>query len=140
MTRRPFAPTEKHRQTVTVLASINTPEEDIGKVVGCSHVTLRKYFKEELETARLQMKAFVVGKLYKNIQDNKEASIFFYLKTQHGWKEPPQELRHGGSDEAPAMKMELTHHVVDAGTAVRAAQILAATGIGFDSKDSGGTD
>ncbi len=30
---------------------------------------------------------YVVGKLFENIDNNKEASIFFYLKNQAGWRE-----------------------------------------------------
>jgi hypothetical protein len=103
--------------------------------------TLADNFRHELDTGTTKANARVAGALYKNAVDsNNVAAQIFWLKTRARWKEAPTELRHGGSDEAPAMKMELTHHVVDAGTAARAAQILAATGIGFDSKDSGGTD
>jgi len=54
--------------------------------------------KAALTDAREEMKDFAEGKLFANIQEGKEASIFFYLKCQakdRGYVER-QELEHGG--------------------------------------------
>ena len=148
MARKPFQPTAKDRQLVEQLSAYGIPQADICAMIinpesgrKIDEQTLANNFRHELDTGTTKANARVAGSLYKNATEgNNVTAQIFWLKTRARWKEPPQELRHGGSDDAPAMKMELTHHVVDSGTAARAAQILAATGIGFDSKDSGGTD
>lgn len=54
-----YKPSEKDRDIVRAMASYGIPQEDIGRVIGISHVTLRKYFGSELETAAIQANAKV---------------------------------------------------------------------------------
>jgi hypothetical protein len=64
------------------------PQEDIGRVVGVSHVTLRRYFKSELATAAVQANAKVAEVCYTMATDGKNpAATFFWLKTRAGWRE-----------------------------------------------------
>ena len=55
--------------------------------------------KEALTDAREEMKDFSEGKLFSNINEGKEASIFFHLKYQardRGYGVERQEIEHGG--------------------------------------------
>ena len=55
--------------------------------------------KEALTDAREEMKDFSEGKLFSNINEGKEASIFFHLKYQardRGYGVERQEIDHGG--------------------------------------------
>ena len=59
--------------------------------------------KEALVDSREAMKDFAESKLFANIKDGKEASIFFYLKTQarhRGWVDK-QEVQHSGDATSP---------------------------------------
>jgi len=56
--------------------------------LGCAPGTVRNYIgryetcKQAVLDAKEEMKDFAEGKLYQNIDENKEASLIFYLKTQ----------------------------------------------------------
>ena len=79
------------------------------KRLGISRVQLYRIInkhptvKEALTDAREEMKDFAESKLFTNIQEGKEASIFFYLKTQakeRGYIER-QELQHTWQSQLP---------------------------------------
>ena len=44
-------------------------------------------FKKAIENLKQISHDFVLTQLYKNIEKGKEASVFFYMKTQMGWIE-----------------------------------------------------
>lgn len=89
-----FEPTEDQRNVVSMLAAVMIPQEDIARVIinpdtkkPIALNTLKAAFPEELETGRLKVKAFTVGKLFGLIQKGVPSAIYFYLKTQCGWRE-----------------------------------------------------
>lgn len=70
----------------------------MAKILGIDFKTLTKYFPDELEVGKAKTITYVAGKLMGNIQKNKEASIFFFLKTQAGWREKMElDVEHSGS-------------------------------------------
>ena len=86
MARPEQEPTEKTRNQVKILAGI-VPREVIAAVLGISKGTLRKHYRQELDHGQGMATAMVVGKLFANCMKGKEASIFFWLKCQAGWRE-----------------------------------------------------
>ena len=95
--RKVYQPTDKDRGIVRAMAAYGVPQEDIGKVVGVSHVTLRKYFERELETAALEANAKVAETCYSMATSgNVPAATFFWLKTRAGWRET-NNLDHSGT-------------------------------------------
>jgi len=83
-----YKPSEKDRATVKAMASYGVPQEDIGRVVGCSHVTLRKYYADELATAAIMANAKVAETAYSMaVSGQNPAATFFWLKTRAGWRE-----------------------------------------------------
>ena len=109
-----FVPTPEQRRLVKQLAAVGIPQRDIVKKVlsrkgkPISLETLEKHFRHELDTGELDANAAVAGSLYRQAveQGNVNAAIF-WLKTRARWKEPPQELRHGGSEDAPAIRQQI---------------------------------
>ena len=83
-----YKPNDKDRGIVRAMASYGIPQEDIGKVIGISHVTLRKYYEPELETAGIQANAKVAETCYSMATSGQHpAATFFWLKTRAGWRE-----------------------------------------------------
>ena len=75
--------------------------------LACTTATVRNYIgryetcKQAVYDAKEEMKDFAEGKLYQNIDDNREASLIFYLKTQakdRGYVERQEVTGAGGSD------------------------------------------
>lgn len=100
---KPFEPSDEQRNVVAMLVSVATPLEDICKVITnpdtgkpIARLTLEKAFPDEIKNGRSKVRAFVVGKLYKLIEQEHPASIFFYLKTQCGWRETHEVVGQGG--------------------------------------------
>jgi len=96
-----YKPNDKDRGIVRAMASYGIPQEDIGKVIGISHVTLRKYYEPELETASIQANAKVAETCYAMaVSGQHPAATFFWLKTRAGWREV-ERIEHTGADGEP---------------------------------------
>jgi hypothetical protein len=78
---------EKDLEEVRKLAGFGLTGRQIALVKKMDEKTLMKYAASEMEKGRAEAHTFVVNQLFRNIKDGKEASIFFYLKTQCGWTE-----------------------------------------------------
>jgi len=62
-------------------------QAQIGECFGVSPRTLRKHLGDELRDARAKAIANLGASCYKRAMAGDNASTFFYLKTQGGWKE-----------------------------------------------------
>lgn len=100
--RPPHEPTEKSRTEVKALAGFGISEADIGKHLGITSRTLRKYYREELDTGHIQANAKVAAALFRQAVDkgNVTAQIF-WLKTRARWKIDVED----NDDEVPANKV-----------------------------------
>jgi len=87
MARPEKKPSEEQRKQVETLAGYGMTHEQIGNVLDITRPTLVKWYKKELKVGKDKAIATVLNGLFYNIKRKKEASIFFYLKTQLGWKE-----------------------------------------------------
>ena len=90
MSRHAYKPTDKDREVVKAMASYGVPQEDIGRVVGCSHVTLRKHFEAELDTAGIRANSKVAERLFSDCMKDDpryQVSRMFWLKTRAGWRD-----------------------------------------------------
>src|ERR1039458_6327455 len=65
--RRPkYKPTPADRATVQNLAALGAPHEDIARCLGEHGIddkTMRKYFREELDTSLIKVKALAMSKV-----------------------------------------------------------------------------
>ena len=99
MARAAHEPTEKDRRQVASMAAYGIPQEDIAATIGISHVTLRKYYREELDTAETKANAQVAeflftaasGRALKMGQGATYAdcirAAMFWCKTRAGWSD-----------------------------------------------------
>ena len=93
------------------MAAYGIPQEDIGKAIGCSHVTLRRYYRADLDVAVITANAKVSEILYANATnpDHKyQASRFFWLKCRAGWREV-QRVEHVGVEDAAPVDVRVVY-------------------------------
>lgn len=95
---------------VEKMAGLPLPHTDIARIIGLAPDTMSRLYAEELKTGRAKAKAFVTGKLFEKIRDGDGASIFFWLKTQCGWRET-QHMDHTSSDGSMATPAKLDVNV-----------------------------
>jgi len=93
-----YEPTEKDRKTVLSLASHGTKQCEIAAVLGIDPKTLRKHFRDELDTARTRANGRVADCLYLRATDMRSAkqggdprgqvtAAIWWTKAQMGWSE-----------------------------------------------------
>jgi hypothetical protein len=63
--RPSFEPSQSQRHMVEAMAGCGVPEADIAIVIGVAPKTLRKHFREELDTGHIKASAKVAGNLYR---------------------------------------------------------------------------
>src|SRR3954447_15117632 len=83
--RPSFEPTQSQRQMVEAMAGCGVPEADIAVVIGIAPKTLRKHFRDELDTGHIKASAKVAGNLYRiAIGSGREAvtAAIFWLKSE----------------------------------------------------------
>jgi hypothetical protein len=97
MARNPHEPTKGTRDTVTLHTLVGTRQEVICQILGISEKTLRKHYRNELDTALAQANATIGGKLFNKAKDGDSAAMMFWLKTRAGFRER-QEIDHTSSD------------------------------------------
>lgn len=101
-------PTDKTRGEVGALSSYGITEAEIARYLGIDPKTLRKYYREELDTAHIKRNA-VVGNFLFNAASGRAmasdgatyrdclTSAIFWAKTRMGWRETAN-LDHTSSD------------------------------------------
>ena len=100
--RPKFEPTPDDRKTVELMCAVGIPHEGIALCIqgGIKDKTLRKYFAEELKTAKLKANAKVGGSIFKAAMAGNMAAASLWAKTQMGWKETKElEIEHSGKVE-----------------------------------------
>ncbi len=80
-------PDEKTRAEVLALTGFGTSQADISTYLGIKEKTLRKYYKEELETGTLRANSTIARALYKKAVGGDTTSMIFWLKTRAKWRE-----------------------------------------------------
>jgi hypothetical protein len=99
--RPEFQPTEEQRRTVEKLASYGVPQAEIARVVRIDPKTLRKHFREQLDTAAIRANGAVAETAYKMaVSGERPTMTMFWLKCRAGWKET-QVQEHTGKDGEP---------------------------------------
>jgi ribonuclease HII len=85
-----YDPTPEQRKMVNAMASVGVPQEEISTVLGIDSKTLRKHFREELDTALIRANAKVAANLFTQAtKDDFRAApaAMFWAKTRMGWRE-----------------------------------------------------
>ena len=99
--------TKTNRNKVKSLASKGRTWKQIAAETGIAERTLQRHCGEEFEEGKAKAGSFVVGKLWKLIEDGHPASIMFFLKTQQGWKETSK-TEITGANGGPIEQIEMS--------------------------------
>jgi len=99
--RPPHLPNADTRIKVYTLSTVGTRHEDIASVLGISHDTLVKYYKEELDKGRIEANASVAETLFKQAKEGNTTAMIFWLKSRAKWKESTQHEISGNPDGTP---------------------------------------
>jgi predicted transcriptional regulator len=90
-------PTDEMRETVSLHATVGTPQAVIADILGIDDKTLRKHYRAELDLAGAKATAVVGGELYKKAKSGDTAAMIFWMKTRAGWSETNR-LEHSSPD------------------------------------------
>jgi hypothetical protein len=89
-TRRGYLPTKKDRDMVRTMSGHGIKQLEIATVLNIDLKTLRKYFREELDTGAISAVAEMSQNLWKKAMGDGPASVtatIFWLKARGGWRE-----------------------------------------------------
>jgi hypothetical protein len=105
--RKPHEPTPQSRAEVEALKSFGVAQEDIATYVGLDAKTLRKHYREELDTAQTRADSNVAKFLYnaasgKALDDGAShadcvRAAMFWAKTRMKWRETDNESQSNGN-------------------------------------------
>jgi hypothetical protein len=93
MGRRAHRPDPATRRQVEAMAAYGVPEADIARVLTIDAKTLRKHYREELDTGHVKATAKVAEFLFRKATNDGPQCVtaaIFWMKTRGGWRETPQ--------------------------------------------------
>jgi hypothetical protein len=113
MARPPYKPTDKDRRTVEAMVGYGITHEQIAKAIGINPKTLRKHFREEIDTGEVKANAKVAESLYLQAtgapavydaagrvvraeQPRVTTAAIWWTKARMGWKETVENEHRGG--------------------------------------------
>lgn len=103
-------PTKEQRKIVEAMSSYGTPQEGIASVIGIDVKTLRKHYREELDTATAKANAQVAQRLYRKCLAGDTTSMIFWMKTRGRWSEKVEHAL-SGADGGP---IEIVRRIIHA--------------------------
>ena len=101
MGRPAHLPEPSERRQVEAMAGYGVPEADIARVLGIDPKTLRKHYRDELDTGHIVATAKVAESLFRKATgDGRQAvtAAIFWLKTRAGWRERSKEEAERAAD------------------------------------------
>jgi hypothetical protein len=110
MANKPHEPTPALRGQVETMTGYGIKAEDIARSLGICHVTLRKYYRDELDLGTIKANAKVAESLFKKATSDGSQSVtaaIWWSKTRMGWKETVVN-EHGGTDGGPVTVQVVT--------------------------------
>ena len=90
MGRRAHQPDPTSRRQVEAMAAYGVPEKDIARVLAIDPKTLRKHYRDELDTGHVKANSRIAESLYRKAMGDGPQSVtacIFWLKTRAHWKE-----------------------------------------------------
>ena len=95
-----FKPNDDQRRQVMMLAGFGFNQQTIGTFIGISHVSLRRYFRRELDIGPTEANLRVANALYKNATTNGNVTAqIFWMKSRMGWRERDPVPGQGAEEE-----------------------------------------
>jgi glycosylphosphatidylinositol transamidase (GPIT) subunit GPI8 len=78
---------------VKMMAALGCRHEDIGRIMDMTPKTLRKHFRNELDTGAIEANNKVVQSLFEMATKGKNTTAaIFWTKARCGWRERPREV------------------------------------------------
>ena len=90
MGRPAHLPGPSERRQVEAMAGYGVPEADIARVLGIDPKTLRKHYRDELDTGHIVANAKVAEALFRKATGDHRQSVtaaIFWLKARARWRE-----------------------------------------------------
>lgn len=84
---RAHKPTDESKQTVSLHATVGTPQDIIAKILGVDKKTLRKHYRDQLDQSTAKANATIGGALYNKAKNGDTAAQIFWMKTRARWRE-----------------------------------------------------
>ena len=85
--RPEYEKTKDHTKLVEALTIAGVTQQLIANILKISEPTLRKHYREQLDTSKARANAIISQALFKKAKDGNVVAQIFWLKTQAGWKE-----------------------------------------------------
>ncbi|KAJ4851830.1 hypothetical protein [Xylella fastidiosa] len=108
--RKPYVPTAESRVSVKTLTSYGIPHDHIALVMQISAPTLRKHYRHELDTGKIEATIKVAKSLFgmatHKTRPHAGAGIF-WMKVHAGWRETERVEVSGRDGEAIEQKVGL---------------------------------
>lgn len=101
-TKPEFNPTEEQKKMVEQMSAVGIPQEGIARVIGIDPKTLRKHFRDELDTAAVKANAKIGGTLFNKAVNGDTTAAIWWTKARMHWSEK-QEHEHTGKDGGPIL-------------------------------------
>jgi hypothetical protein len=97
--RPTYQPSDKDRSMVKTMVGYGVPYPEIANVLKIDLKTMRKYFRDEMDTGATTANAAMVQNLWKKAMGDGPASVtatIFWLKVRAGWSEkfPTDKITH----------------------------------------------
>ena len=85
--RPEYKKTDEDAKNVEALTIAGVPQKLVSKILKISEPTLRKHYRDELDTSKAKANAVISQSLFKLARECNVTAQIFWLKTQAGWKE-----------------------------------------------------
>ena len=85
--RPEYKKTNEDAKNVEALTIAGVPQKLIAEILKISEPTLRKHYRNELDTSKAKANAVISQALFKSAKDGNITAQIFWLKTQAGWRE-----------------------------------------------------
>jgi hypothetical protein len=103
------------------MAGYGVPEDAIARVLAIDPKTLRKHYRDELDTGQIKATAKVAESLFRKATNDGNQSVtaaIFWLKTRGGWRETPQSHQVAVTDVSKLSDEELERMIVNLQTSI----------------------
>ncbi len=85
--RPEYEKTKEDTKLVEALTIAGVTQQLIASILKISEPTLRKHYREQLDTSKARANAIISQALFKKAKDGNVLAQIFWLKTQAGWRE-----------------------------------------------------
>lgn len=100
MSRSPHKPTPETAAQVEALSGYGITHDEIALYLGIDAKTLRKHYRNVLDTGTVKANVQVARALHKQAMEGNTSAAIFWMKARGGWREKI-DVNHGGQPGNP---------------------------------------